>query len=82
MAAFMHHRDHVVKRSCCIHKNKWRAGLGQRAVITTRCFALAAFQVKPPHLIHFLQTARKERVQVVKSADRFFQEFSTGTKRL
>jgi hypothetical protein len=46
MAAFMHHGGYIVQLSCCIHKYKWGAAFSQRAIITTRSFALSAFKIQ------------------------------------
>src|SRR5690349_12845545 len=81
MTTFVHHGSHIAHLPGSIHKNKRCAGLRKRAVVTTRCFAFPAVQIKPSHFFHLHQTFCEEGIDATETFNCFFDQFLAGSKR-
>ena len=82
VAALVHHGSKVAHGTCRVHEDERRTGFGQRVVIATRSFALAALYIKQAVLFHYLQTLAQVTANVAKTLYRFFYQLFAVFKRL
>ena len=66
VSALMHHRYHIVHRTCRVHKYKRHTCFCQRTVVATGCFTYTALQVHTFHMCHGVQAAAEIATQPIE----------------